>query len=125
MASQPIPAPTPEQQKRLEKLVGLPFVVLANLPDHLIVGELLDGTKVRVEYVHELFNGALCWDAVDGSGSWRRAASGVQLQVMALAERLFGVALENALPIWLKMPKAQDWDWMNRTRVFWPKVRVN
>lgn len=124
MASIPA-APTPEQQKRLEKLVGLPFVILKGMPDHVILGELLDGTKVRVDYVHELWNGALCWDAIEGTGAWRRSASGVQLQVMAIAERMFGVTLENALPVWLKMPRSEDWNWMNRTRVSWPKVRVN
>ena len=114
--------PTPEQQRIISKLVGLPFMVLnANSSyDHKVVGQLLGGEKIRAEYVHEVWNGALCWDAIEGSGAWRRAASAPQLQVLAIGERLFGCTIENALPVWLSMPRMVYADWMNRPRVVWP-----
>lgn len=121
------PTPTPAQQKILSKLVGLPFVVLNLDPsyDHKVVGEMLDGTKVRAEYVHEVWNGALCWDAIEGAGCWRRSADSAQLQVLAIAERLFGVRLEAALPVWLQMPRSQYFDWMARPRAVWLRPAVN
>jgi hypothetical protein len=123
--------PTLEQQKILETLVGLPFVALSEHPafGHKVVGELSNGSKIRAEYVEELFNAALLFDAIDGSGAYRRTgADETQLEVLAIAERLYGSTLELALPKWLAMPKVTDLagtgyqNWGARPRVLWPKA---
>lgn len=115
-------APTTEQQKVLSSLVGLPFVVCSLHPawKHKVVGELSNGTKVRAEYAQEVFNAGLVVDAIDGPGAWRRnMATPEQLEVMAIAERLYGCNLSVALTRWLSMERLEYFDWANRPEVVW------
>ena len=128
MASGAIPTPTPEQQKKLESLCGLPFVCLSLNPNHQlrVVGNFVDGSPVRINYVENLWNGALIFDAMESSGAWRRTiATGPELQVLAIAERLFGVTLEQALPIFLLLEKTEGVNFDNRPRKIWPRPVVN
>jgi hypothetical protein len=115
-------APTAEQQRILESLVGLPFVVCTRHPawKNKVVGEMSNGTKVRAEFVQELFNAALVVDAIDGPGAYRRnMASPEQLEVLAMAERLYGCNLSVALTRWLAMERLEYFDWANRPEVAW------
>ena len=123
--------PTREQQKILKSLVGLPYVTLSEHPyfAHKVVGELSNETKVRAEYVEEIWNTALMFDAMDGPGAFRRTvATKKQLEVLAMAERLYGCSITEALPRWLSMPKVADLagtgyqNWAARPRVLWPKA---
>ena len=112
-----------------EKITGLPFVCISLHPawGHKVVGELLNGSKVRAEYCEELFNAALTVDAIDGPGAWRRdfgPDKPEQLEVMAIAERLYGCSLADALPRWLNMPRSEYFKWENRPRVLWAGASV-
>ena len=123
--------PTFRQKKILDSLVGLPFVCLSTNQAHgrRIVAALRNGTQVRAEYAEEVFNAALMFDAMDGTGAYRRTvANQAQLEVLAVAERLYGCTVEVALVKWLAMPRVSDLvgtgyqNWGDRPRVVWPKA---
>src|ERR1039458_903799 len=59
-------------------------------------------------------------DAIDGSGAYRRnMASPEQLEVLAMAERLYGCNLSIALTRWLAMERLEYFDFANRPEVVW------
>lgn len=86
---------------------------------NLVAGEFPDGSKFRLAEVEDIWNGALCIDAIDGSGAFRKTSPPAELVVLAEAERRYGCTIEQALPIWLAMPRTAYDRWDDRPRVAW------
>ena len=84
-----------------------------------VAGDLTDGTKFRYAEVEEVFNAALCMDAIDGPGAFRASQPPGMIIVLARAEALYGLTVEQALPKWLNMPRTAYNAWSERPRVAW------
>lgn len=116
--------PTPEQLRRSDRLVGLPYVTISNpqAPGHRVVAELLDGSKLRAEVAEELWNRALVIDALEQPGAFQdHFATPAEIEILIHAEKLFGVDIMDALPIWLSMPRTTYGAWDHRPHVKWPR----
>jgi hypothetical protein len=109
------------RQPIVDRMVGLPFVALQESPlcRMQVAGQYPDGSKFRIGAVEDIWNAALCVDAMDQPGGFRRIAPPADLVVLAEAERRYGCTLEKALPIWLNMPKTEYDRWDDRPRVAW------
>ena len=109
------------RQRFVDSMNGLPFAALEErvLSRSQVVGHLPDGSVLRISNVEDIWNAALCIDAIDGSGAYKRLAVPFSLFVLAEAERRYGCTLEQALPIWLAMPKTDYDRWEDRPRVAW------
>ena len=126
-----IPTPNAHQQSAIDRFVGLPYVCIDSpgAPPHRVVGQLSNGTKVRAHQVEDLWNAALLIEAIEGSGAAKRAgddaAGRLHAELIALAERLFGATVTEALPVYMAMRKYSYGRWEERPRVAWPRVAVN
>lgn len=93
------------KQRQMDKLVGKPFVLPpTNCEDHKVVGELKDGEKIRCAQAMTVFNDGLLYDALEGIGKFRSTLDNRYKEVLAIAELLYGIKLEVAVPIWLELP---------------------
>ena len=126
-----IPNPTFQQQQRLNLLNGLPFIAMELPPEsvHRVVGQLLDGSKIRAEDIERVWNEALIWDCIEGPGAWcnmRATSGGVRdVEILVHAEKFFGVEIYDAVSIYLQMEKSTYGLWDKRPRALWPRPRVN
>ena len=124
------PTPSKRQQDMLHRIAGLPYVTLVS--DSLrFVGELSTGERVRAGQLEEVFNAALIIEAMEGQGSAARGTLGdgiadkVHAELVAMAEKHFGVTIENALAIYLGMERTTYGTWEDRPRVKWPRPVAN
>ncbi len=60
-----------------------------NPPDDKIIGKLKDGRDVTVGAVETVFNDREFIDSVHGKGSYEKVAIPVELEVLAIADKLF------------------------------------
>jgi hypothetical protein len=129
-----IPEAPPEVQARLYHLVGLPYVCLVEDPKaaERFVCQLRNGTRMSARGVEDIFNAALVIEFLEGSGSATRqtedptsGSSKLHAEMLAQAERLFGIAVREALPIYLAMDRYEYAAWADRPRVKWPRPQVN
>jgi hypothetical protein len=127
------PEPSLQQQAAISRLVGLPFVCLVEDPraGSRFVCQLRSGQKVRAVELEEIFNAGLMVDAMEGKGAASRQTLGTEEEtqlhheLLAQAERAFGVAIEDACTIWLTMERTEYARWDERPRVKWLRPRVN
>jgi hypothetical protein len=118
----------PHLQAKIKRLHGLPYICIEEPLDSVnkVVGQLLDGSKIRAAEIEDVWNRALIVDALEQPGAWQGSmATPHELEVLIHAERLFGVDIVDALPIYLAMPRSSYAAWEQRPRVKWPKVRAN
>lgn len=115
------PSAIDPRQKHVDSLVGLPFAALHenSRTRERVCGEFPDGSKFRVGEMEDVWNAALCIDAIDGAGAFRKMAPRAELTVLAAAERRYGCTIEQALPKWLAMPRTAYDRWDDRPRVAW------
>lgn len=121
---------TPEQDARAQRLYGLPFVTIG--PDKLrFICQLSNGEKVRAVELEEIFNGGLILEALEGEGAAGRTnltgddAQRLHAELLAQAEKAFGVTVRDALPIYLQMERTSYGRWDERPRVRWPRPVAN
>ena len=99
----------------IEDLVGLPFLLLPGKPpEHKVVGNTTSGLKVRVCHVQMVFNDAILLDSVHGNGEYIKNITSNELDVLYIAQQLYGITIEEAIPVWQKMPKmGKAVEWIN------------
>lgn len=123
-----LPQLTPAQLKRSDLLAGLPFVTIAD-PLHdrgRIVGQLLNGKRLRADDVEHVWNQALVIDALEEPGAWQdHWGTPEQIEILIHAEKLYGCDIVDALPVYLRMPKTTYGSWEHRPRVKWPRPISN
>lgn len=126
-------SPTQSQQAICDRLTGLPFVCLnedVRLAQrfHCI---LRSGQAVRVVELEEIFNAGLVVEAMEGPGSAARQAMAsepltrLHRELIAQAEKMFGISIREALPIYLAMERTVYSNWNERPRVKWPRSVIN
>lgn len=81
------PSAIDPRQKHVDALVGLTFASICHnvRMRNLVAGEFPDGSKFRLSDVEDVWNGALCIDAIDGAGAFRKMAPPAELVVLAEA----------------------------------------
>ncbi len=110
--------------------MGLPCVTLHS-PGAIgqqVVAELQNGEEVLRGQIEEIWNAALVVRAIEGDQEFAPAESAAQKlheELIAVAERLFGVTLSDALPIYLAMERTTYGRWEDRPRVQWPRPVVS
>lgn len=116
-----------------DSLVGLPFVCLVEDPrsGSRFVCQLRSGQKVRAVELEEIFNAGLVVEAMEGRGAAARRSLATEAEtqahheLLAQAERAFGISIQDALPLWLAMERHEYARWDERPRVKWPRPQVN
>ena len=98
---------TPMQQRPMaEDFIGLPFMLLPGRPaDHAVVATTKDGTKVRARQIEGIFNDALLLNALKGVGVYEKTCNTFWLEVLSLAETLYGETIADAIGIWVTLPR--------------------
>jgi hypothetical protein len=127
------PHPSPQQQAICERLVGLPFVCYVESVQaaQRFFCQLRSGEKARIVELEEIFNAGLVVEAMEGPGSAVRqtmdseGATRLHHELIAQAEKMFGITIQDALPIWLAMDRTTYGNWNERPRVRWPRPLVN
>jgi hypothetical protein len=118
---------------RADSLVGLPYVCLVEdaRSGSRFVCQLRSGQKMRAREVEEIFNAGLLIEAMEGPGSAARqtveadGASKLHAEMLAAAEKLFGITIQDAFPIYQAMDRYEYGRWEDRPRVKWPRPQVN
>ena len=130
------PVPSVEQEAALFRLVGLPYVCLVEdvRSASRFVCQLSNGEKVRAAQIEAIFNAGLVVEALEGEGAATRSTAlagavgrtdRLHGELLAHAQRRFGVTFRDALPIYLAMDRTEYGRWEDRPRVKWPKPAVN
>ena len=128
------PQPSAYQQQALLRLVGLPYVCLVEdtRSASRFVCQLSNGEKVRAAQIEDIFNAGLIIEALEGAGAATRSTSAtagatdkLHGELLAHAERLFGVTLQDAFPVYLGMGRWDYTRWEDRPRVKWPRPVAN
>jgi hypothetical protein len=125
----------PAQIKAIaDSLVGLPFVCLVEDPRSAarVVCQMRNGTKLTAAQIEETFNAGLVIEAIEGAGAATRqtedptsGGSKIHAEILSHAERLFGISIREALPLYLQMQRYEYVSWADRPRVKWPRPQVN
>lgn len=77
-----------------------------------------------------IFNAGLMVEAMEGPGSAVRqtmdseGATRLHHELIAQAEKMFGVTIQDAMPIWLAMERSTYGNWNERPRVRFPRPAV-
>ena len=86
---------------------------------------------MKAREIEEIFNAGLVIEAMEGPGSAARqtvdgdGASKLHHEMLAASEKLFGVTIQDALPIYQSMDRYEYGRWEDRPRVKWPRPQVN
>lgn len=128
------PQPSVQQQQALRRLVGLPYVCLVEDPRSAsrFICQLSNGEKVRAAQIEDIFNAGLIIEALEGVGAATRSTSAtagatdkLHGELLAHAERLFGMTLQDAFSWYLGMERSDYIRWEDRPRVKWPRPLAN
>jgi hypothetical protein len=126
------PNPSPAQQVIRDRIVGLPFVCyVESVQAAQRYFCQVRGQSIRVVELEEIFNAGLVVEAMEGCGAAARQAMGTEAEtrihheLLAQAEKMFGITIQDALPIWLAMERTTYGNWNERPRVKWPRPTVN
>lgn len=127
------PHPSHQQKAICDRIVGLPFVCFVESVQaaQRFCCKLRSGETARIVELEEIFNAGLMVEAMEGSGAAARqtmdseGATRLHHELIAQAEKMFGVTIQDALPIWLGMQRTTYGNWNERPRVKWPRPAVN
>lgn len=81
--------------------------------------------------LEEIFNAGLVVEAMEGTGAAARRTLATEEEtrahheLIAQAERAFGITIEDAFPIWYAMERTEYAAWNERPRVKWARPQVN
>lgn len=127
------PNSTQPQQAICDRLVGLPFLCINEdvRAAQRFYCRLRSGERARVVELEEIFNAGLVIEAMEGPGAAsRQTMASEQLthlhhELIAQAEKMFGITIREALPIYLAMERTTYGNWDERPRVKWVRPVVN
>jgi hypothetical protein len=103
--------------EKMDSMVGRPFVLLPGAPSEFkVAGVSRGGVKIRNGAIEQVWNDALLMDAISGDGSYLRRCRDLEIQVLELAEKAYGMTLASGVQHWLKLPKLKPGD----RKVVWP-----
>ena len=127
------PEPSAIEQAICDRLVGLPFVCINEdvRSAQRYYCRLRSGEQARIVELEEIFNAGLVVEAMEGPGAAsRQTMASEQLtrlhhELVAQAEKMFGITIQDALPIYLAMDRTEYANWNERPRVKWPRPAVN
>ena len=105
-------------REQLRAITKRPFVVLPGHPaGHIVVGEMSNGEKVRVEAIEQVFNDMLMVDSIKGAGYFKRYNRRNE-ELLTMAERLYRHTCLQALERWLRESNGRE-------IVEWPFLVMN
>ncbi len=105
-------------RQQLRSVCNRPFVCLPGRPaGHIVVGEMSNGEKVRVEAIEQVFNDMLLVDSIKGAGYFKRYNRRNE-ELLAMAERLYRHTSLQALERWMREPNSSE-------TIEWPFLVMN
>jgi hypothetical protein len=105
-------------RQQLREACKHPFVCLPGRPaGHIVVGEMSNGEKIRVEAIEQVFNDMLLVDSLKGAGYFKRYAKRNE-ELLAMAERLYRHTALQALARWITEPPSDH-------PIEWPFLVMN